>query len=399
MKVAQINSVCGSGSTGKISVAISKLLTEQGIDNVIFYVQGNSDYQFGEKYMYSDEVKWQALKAKVCGTYGFQTKRATHRLIKALDEFNPDMVQLHNLHGHNAHLGLLFSYLKERKIKIFWTFHDCWAFTGYCMYFDAAACDQWHINCKKCPQRKKYSWFFDRSSWLYKKKRTLLSGLDMTIITPSQWLAELVKKSFLANYPIRVIHNGIDLNVFYPRESNFREKYSIPDDKMILLGVANKWEKRKGLDVFVELAQRLDAKRYQIVLVGTNKSVDKQLPQNIISIHHTANQEELAEVYSAADIFVNPTREENYPSVNMEAIACGTPVLTFRTGGSPEILDDACGCVVEKDDIDGLEKEVIRICKMKPYSVESCMERAKHFDKNTKFQEYIKLYEVLNGEK
>lgn len=390
MKIAQINSVCGSGSTGKICVEISKLLTENGIDNVIFYAQGNSDYPLGKKYMGVGELKQQAFKAKVCGTYGFQAKRATQRLIKALDRFSPDVVQLHNLHGHNIHLELLFSYLKERKIKVFWTFHDCWAFTGYCMYFDIVKCERWITGCEKCPQRKKYSWIFDRSSSLFKKKRALFSNLDMTIITPSQWMAGLVKKSFLGDYPIKVTHNGIDLNIFCPRESNFREKNGISADKTVLLGVANKWEKRKGLDVFIKLAEKLDIDKYQIVLVGTNNSVDKQLPQNIISIHRTANQKELAEIYSAADYFINPTREDNFPTVNIEALACGTPVMTFDTGGSPEVLKNGCGCIISSDDLERLHSVIEN--KSTSFSRTACIKRATEFNCNEKFQEYLEYY-------
>ena len=390
MKVAQINSVCGSGSTGKICVSISRLMTEYGIDNVIFFVHGDNDYSLEKKYMSSSEVKVQALKAKVYGTYGFHAKRATQRLIEALDRFAPDVVQLHNLHGHNVHLGLLFSYLKERKIKVFWTFHDCWAFTGYCMYFDAIKCDRWITGCKNCPQRKKYSWVFDRSSWLFEKKRALFSGLDMTIITPSQWLADLVKKSFLGNYPVKVIYNGIDLDVFSPAESNFREKNGIAKDKKILLGIANKWEKRKGLDVFIKLAQRLDKEKYQIVLVGTDDIVDKQLPQHIISIHRTTNQKELAEIYSAVDYFINPTREDNFPTVNIEALACGTPVITFDTGGSSEALTDECGIVVEKDKFDGLCRAIED--GSINFTDEACLKRAALFNRENKFKEYIELY-------
>lgn len=391
MKVAQINSVCGSGSTGKICVAISRLLTGHGIDNVIFYVHGDNDYPLGEKYMSSTEVKVQALKAKVFGTYGFHTKHATLRLIEALERFAPDVVQLHNLHGHNVHLGLLFSYLRERKIKIFWTFHDCWAFTGYCMYFDMLKCSRWITGCENCPQRKKYSWVFDKSSWLFEKKKALFSGLDMTIITPSQWLADLVKKSFLENYPIKVIHNGIDLNVFYPRKSNFREKNGITKNKKILLGVANKWENRKGIDVFIKLAQQLDKEKYQIVLVGTTDIIDKQLPQHIISIHRTKAQNELAEIYSAADYFINPTREDNFPTVNIEALACGTPVITFDTGGSPEAVTDLCGCVIPCDDID----ELCRVLESKTVlSEQNCIARGKEFNQFEKFREYVEIYHL-----
>ena len=214
----------------------------------------------------------------------------------------------------------------------------------------------------------------------------------MTIVTPSQWLADLVKKSFLKDYPVKVINNGIDLSVFKPTESDFRQKHGI-GDKYMLLGVADSWGARKGLDVFIELSNRLDAAKYQIVLVGTNEVVDKQLPDNIISVHRTQDQKELAGIYSAANLFVNPTREENYPTVNMESIACGTPVLTFRTGGSPEIPDETCGAVVDCDDIDALESEIIRITKEKPFSQEACLKRAEAFDKDKLFREYVDLYE------
>ena len=215
----------------------------------------------------------------------------------------------------------------------------------------------------------------------------------MTIVTPSQWLAGLVKESYLKDYPVRVINNGIDVDVFKPSDSNFRVQHNIPTNKFILLGISFGWGKRKGLDVFVELANRLASNKYQIVLVGTDEKVDKLLPPNIISIHTTQNQKELAEIYTAADLFVNPTREENYPTVNMEALACGTPVLTFKTGGSPEIIDETCGSVVPCDDIDALESEIRRICETNPYSTEDCLKRAESFDMNLRFKEYVKLYE------
>lgn len=224
----------------------------------------------------------------------------------------------------------------------------------------------------------------------------MFSNLDLTIITPSQWLADLVKQSFLKNYPIQVINNGIDLQVFKPISSNFRQKYNISEDKYILLGVAFDWGMRKGLDVFIELSKRLDKNKFQIVLVGTDDSIDKMLPNSIISIHRTRDQNELAEIYSAADLFVNPTREENYPTVNMESIACGTPVLTFRTGGSPEILDEKTGYIVDCDDIDEMGRQIIRICKENVFSVDDCVAKAKSFDKDLRFKEYIDL---LLGEK
>jgi glycosyltransferase involved in cell wall biosynthesis len=204
----------------------------------------------------------------------------------------------------------------------------------------------------------------------------------------------LVGESFLKNFPIEVINNGIDLTVFAPKKSNFRETYKL-GDKKIVLGVAMLWSLAKGIDVFVRLAKSLP-EDYKIVLIGTNEDVDKMLPENIISIHRTQNQQELAEIYTAADVFVNPTREDTYPTVNMEALACGTPVLTFRTGGSPEMLDETCGSVVECDDIGALEKEIIRICTEKPYTAEACLQKAKEFDKNERFKEYVELYERVD---
>lgn len=393
MRIVQINTVCGSGSTGKICVAISELLTKEGIDNCILYASGNSIYPLGRRYMSPWEVKWQALKSRVLGNFGFNSKKATQRLLNQLDDISPDIVHLHNLHGHNVHLGMLFTYLKKKNIKVFWTFHDCWAFTGYCPHYDMVGCDQWQTaGCKKCPQRKHYSWFLDRSRYLFEKKKELFTGLDMTIITPSHWLADQVKQSFLHKCDVKVIHNGIDLSVFYPRESDFREKYKL-ENKFIVLGVAFDWGPRKGLDVFIELSQRLD-KRFQIVLVGTNDTVDKQLPGSIISIHRTQNQADLAEIYTAADVFVNPTREEVLGLTNIESLACGTPVITFKTGGSVECVDETCGCVVDKNDVKTMEEMIISICQTQPYLTSDCINKAEYFKADNKFWEYITQYKI-----
>ena len=227
----------------------------------------------------------------------------------------------------------------------------------------------------------------------FERKKKLFSGLNLTVVTPSRWLANLVKESFLKDYPVEVINNGIDLGVFRPTESDFRKKYGI-GDKKIVLDVAFGWDARKGLDVLLELAKRLPDD-YVIVLVGTDDAIDKTLPPNIISIHRTQNQRELAEIYTTADVFAIPTREDNYPTVNMEAIACGTPVITFRTGGSPEMVDGNTGSVVECDDVDALEREIIRICSDKPYSTEMCVEKAKSFDKYKRFKEYVSAYERI----
>ena len=392
MKLVQINGTCGSGSTGKICIAVSELLTKQGTENYILYNLGKSSYPLGIRYMSKPEIKFQALKSRVFGNYGFQSRRATKRLLAELERISPDVIHLHNLHSHNVHLGDLFSYLKKKKIKLFWTFHDCWAFTGYCPYYDIARCDKWaEKGCGSCPQKAQYSWFFDRSKNLFERKKQLFSGLNLTIITPSQWLADQVKMSFLKDYPVQVINNGIDLSMFYPRKTDFRKKYGV-ENKYILLGVAFDWGRRKGLDVFIRLAERLDPEKFQIVLVGTNDKVDKLLPENVISIHRTENQAQLAEIYSAADLFVNPTREENFPTVNMESLACGTPVLTFRTGGSPESLDEKTGAIVDCDDEESLYDVITQSEHQRPFEREACRNRGMLYNQQEKFLEYVELY-------
>ena len=233
--------------------------------------------------------------------------------------------------------------------------------------------------------------YFDNSKKMHRLKKQWFLGVeDMTIITPSKWLNDLVKQSFLKDYPAVVVNNGIDLDIFKPTESDFRKKYCL-EDKKIVLGVSFGWGYSKGLDVFIDLAKRLP-EDYKIVLVGTNDDTDKQLPESIISIHQTQNQAELAEIYSAADVFANPTREENYPTVNMEALACGTPVVTFRTGGSPEIIDENCGSVVDYNDKDAMLAEILRVCEEKPYSKSACLKRAEGFKLDDKFSKVVEMY-------
>lgn len=227
-----------------------------------------------------------------------------------------------------------------------------------------------------------------------KKKEWVTSVSQIYFVTPSQWLAELVQSSYLKGYPVTVINNGIDLGIFKPTSSDFKTRYKC-EGKHILLGVSFYWGKRKGLDVLIELSKRLGSD-YQIVLVGTNDKIDSLLPDNIISIHSTQNQGELAEIYSAADIFLNPTREENYPTVNMEAIACGTPVITFNTGGSSEILDENCGAVVPCDDIDSMEREIYRMIQQ-PYETDKILKKAKEFDAKDRYNEYVRLYRKIAG--
>lgn len=395
MNIVQINGGA-VGSTGKIMFGISAVCTDEKQETLCAAPEVSSGNKTGRNLYIiqnNNHRKINVLLDRITGRHNMHSKIATERLLKVISGFKPDIIQLHNLHEAYINLPMLFKYIKKHNIKTVWTLHDCWAFTGHCPYFDIVGCNKWKTGCYGCPQYKEYpKSLFDNSKYMYRLKKKWFTGVEnMTIVTPSEWLASLVKESYLKDYPVKVINNGIDLNVFKPTESDFRKKYAL-ENKYIVLGVAFGWGRRKGLDVFVELARRLDKEKYKVVLVGTDDNIDKLLPDNIISIHRTQNQTELAGIYTAADVFANPTREENYPTVNMEVLACGTPVVTFNTGGSPEMLDETCGAAVAKDDNDAMYNEIIRICEKKPYSLEACLKKARRFDMNERFKEYYDLY-------
>ena len=402
MVIAEINTL-PVGSTGKIMFDLAETARKHGHTVYTYSAKTfrrgmKNDYPERPYHIYYGSEAGNFVHKVLGGITGFNgyfSRHSTRKLIKQLEKQKIDVLHLHNLHEFCINLPMLFRWIKKNNVRVIWTLHDCWTFTGHCPYFTMVGCDKWKSGCGGCPQKNIYpKSYLDTTSFMWKKKKEWFTGVkDLTIVTPSEWLAGLVKDSFLSEYPVKVINNGIDLNVFKPTPSDFRETHGIIE-RVLLLGVAFGWGKRKGFDMFLELAKRLDD-RYQIVLIGTDDVVDRQLPSNIISIHRTNNQQELAEIYSAADVLVNPTREDNYPTVNMESIACGTPVLTFETGGSPEMVDSNTGAVVPCDDVDKLIREIKRICKEKPYSEQDCIRKARVFNKWTKFQEYIELYESV----
>lgn len=370
VRIVQINGGA-KGSTGKIMMGIADVARAQGHEVMCASPITTTNRDAGEDCGYYrigtfNSRRLNVALARITGFNGCFAWFETYKLLKKIDEFKPDIIHLHNLHDSYINLSMLFSYIKKHNVPTVWTLHDCWAFTGQCPHFTIVKCDKWKVGCHNCPQYKEYpASLYDNTKKMWQLKKKWFTGVkNMTIVTPSEWLAGLARESYLKQYPIEVINNGIDLNVFKPTHSNFRERYEIPAEKHIILGVSFAWGYRKGLDCFVEIAEKL-GEQYQIVLVGTDDEIDKNLPHNIISIHRTQNQKELAEVYSAADVFVMPTREENYPTVNMEAIACGTPVVTFDTGGSPEMLDDKTGIVVKANDIEATKKAIKDICEKK----------------------------------
>lgn len=398
MRIVQINGGA-KGSTGKIMMGIAEVARAQGHEVMCASPITTTNRDAGEDCGYYrigtfNSRRVNVALARITGFNGCFAWFETYKLLKKIDEFKPDIIHLHNLHDSYINLPMLFSYIKKHNVPTVWTLHDCWSFTGQCPHFTIAKCDRWKAGCHNCPQYKEYpASLYDNTKKMWQLKKKWFTGVkNMTIVTPSEWLAGLAKESYLKEYRIQVINNGIDLDVFKPTHSNFREQYGIPGDKYIVLGVSFAWGYRKGLDCFAEMAEKLGDK-YQIVLVGTDGEIDKKLPHNIISIHRTQNQKELAEVYSAADVFVMPTREENYPTVNMEAIACGTPVVTFDTGGSPEMLDDKTGIVVEANDIEATKKAIKDICEKKKCNDEEyIVAYSKNFDMKKRFAEYIELY-------
>lgn len=393
MKVVEINSVV-YGSTGKAMLQIAQAVRKNGGEAYTFS-EGRSGleapdghYFFGSRF----ENLIHRLYSVTTGISCTGSRIGTKKLISKLREINPDVIHLHNLHGWYINIPMLFDFIRKNHVKTIWTLHDCWGFTAQCSHFTVEKCDKWKTGCFDCPRYKLYPYtWVDRTQKMWKLKKEWLTGVeDLTIVTPSKWLAELVKQSFLREYPVKVINNGINLSVFQPTPSDFREKTKLID-KRIVLGVASGWTDRKGLDVFVELSKRLDPSVYQIVLVGTDNAVDKQLPKSIISIHRTQNQKELAEIYTAADVFVNPTREDNFPTVNMEALACGTPVVTFDTGGSKEILNEMVGAYVPAGDIEGLERRIHHFCSVQSNHKNYEIAAAK-YDEKRRYEEYVIIY-------
>ena len=390
MKIFQINSTCGYGSTGRIAVDILKEVEKNGGEGIIAYGRNTApDGVNSYKITTETDVKVHGVLSRITDRQGFYSTSATKKLIEKIKEYNPDIIHLHNVHGYYLNIKTLFEFLKEYNKPIVWTLHDCWAFTGHCAYFSFRGCEKWKTECNNCPLKKDYpsSLVLDNSQKNFNEKKELFTSLDnVTLVTPSVWLADLVKESYLKKFSVKVINNGIDLNKFKPTKSDFREKNGL-ENKQIILGVASVWEERKGLKDFIELSKNLTDDQ-QIILVGLNDSQLADLPKNIIGIKRTNSIDELAQLYSVADVFVNTTYEDNYPTTNLEAISCGTPVITYRTGGSPESVAEGNGFVVEKGDIPAVVEALKR--------VDGCKTETKdNFDASLRYKEYVDLYKAL----
>lgn len=394
-KLVQINVTC-NGSTGRIMEQIQKKAEEEGWETYSFFGRGKPSnekcYKIGNKF----GIMWDVFLTRVFDKHGHSNKIATKKLIKKIEEINPDVIQLHNIHGYYINIQILFEYLKECNKKIVWTLHDCWAFTGHCAHFTCPKCDKWKKGCKgKCLRKNDYPkcLFKSNTESEYNLKKELFSNINnLTIITPSNWLAKLVKESFLNKYEIKVINNGIDLSIFKPTKTiDVRKKYNIPRNKKIILGVASVWNRAKGLDEFIKLNEIIDTDQYIVALVGLKNKQIKKLPRNIIGIQRTENLEELTNLYTESFVFVNPTLEDNFPTTNLEAMACGTPVITYKTGGSGECITSEAGQVVNTKDYKKLNDAIKKI-NQSNIEKEKCIDIAQRYNANEKYLEYIDIY-------
>lgn len=388
MKVLLINSVCGTGSTGKICVDLYNGLTNLGHNCCIAYGRGDNKsnintYKIGNKL----EILLHVLESRLFDNHGFASRKATEDFILFIEEYDPDIINLHNVHGYYLNIEILFEYLKKKNIPLVWTFHDAWPFSGHAAYID-------YLEDKELPKKninfkERFSYpksFIDKSAINWEKKKRIFSNLNnCTIVTPSNWLNKMTKNSFFKCYDIITINNGIDLS----RYKEKTEDYSINEkSKKNILAVANVWEKRKGLDDVIYFCNNLD-NNYNFTIVG---GVKKKLPSSVTHINRTDNVDVLIDLYKKADVFINPTYQDNFPTTNIESLAAGTPVITYDTGGSGEIIDKNTGFIVKQGSRSDFIEKIVSIKKDKNVS-EYCKSRALKYNKDVMVNSYIKLYQ------
>lgn len=391
MRLLQINSVYEFGSTGRIVKDIHLEALKKGIESFVAYGRGQNENNKLIKIGSNKDLIYHGLKTRFFDQHGLASKNATRKFIEQIQDLKLDIIHLHNIHGYYFNYPIFFEYLKKNDIKVIWTMHDCWAFTGHCTHYTFAECNKWETHCEKCPELRRYpkSLKFDNSYNNFEQKKKSFRGLsNLIIVTDSNWLSDQLGKSFLNNYPILTIHNGIDLDVFRPVKSDFKERYKIIDKK-IILGVASVWSKRKGLDYFLEISKLLREDEI-IVLVG----IEIKNHPKIISIKRTSDVQELVEIYSSADVFFNPTLEETFGLVNIEAMACGAPVVSFDSGGTPETICKNFGILINTRDVRKILEQLRKTYALKfNYKDEEITQLSKEFDMKNTLKKVFELYD------
>ena len=399
MRVFSINTVCGTGSTGTIVRDIADMLLDQQHQPLIAYGFGHAcNIDKSATYKIHSKADYYAhnLRARITDHTGLYSKGPTKKLIHRIKEFNPDLIHLHNIHGYYLNYEILFSYFKEAGIPVIWTIHDCWPFTGHCTHFSLAGCYQWQQQCYNCTQLKRYPKCYfagDVYGNYLRKKEAFCNVPNLTLVTPSQWLAEVVKSSFLKEYPVEVIPNGIDLEVFNSDSDVLKDKHG-SNGKIRILGVASHWNEAKGLYDFFKLSEKLDEK-YQLYLVGLNNDQMKKKPSSVIALPRTSSTQELVSYYSSADIFINLSYEETMGMTTVEAMACGTPVIVYNRTALPETLSEGCGEAVEAGNITAVVRAIERISGSKADRKKILLLRASMFEKNRQYQKYLDLYKSV----
>lgn len=400
----QVNSAVNFSSTGKIVEQLGDAAQKDGWQTYVAH---------GARYVRDSllrdlciesaaEEMLHGLYSKCFDAHGLGSVYSTKRFVKKIEELKPDIIHLHNIHGYYLSYPILFEYLGKTDIPVVWTLHDCWPVTGHCAYFDLANCEKWKTGCHECALKGQYpASLIDQSQKNYCRKKYYFNlPQNMTIVPVSKWEEKVVKNSFLKDYPTQVIYSGIDLKLFKPTESTLRKDMGLANN-FVILGVASGWGKEGRLNGFLELRKRLNH-RYKIILVGLTKEQIGAMPEGIIGIERTNNVEELSALYTMTDVFVNPTMQDSFGLTSVEALACGSPSITYRSGGSPETIDEKTGLVVERGNADELAKAVVTIeqslksCTSDRYGKEVCRKRAvDHFNKYERYQDYIDLYNSL----
>lgn len=406
-RIVQINPVLRtSTSTGRIMQEIGALAESAGWHNWCAYGKGRDGIRTCTTDILPVGDKWSTalhgLITRAFDSHGLGSSRATREFVKTLEAINPDIIHIHNIHGYFLNYQIFFDYLKYSRAKVIWTVHDCWLYTGHCYHYSFIGCDAWKRGCGKCPQRGAFprSLFIDRSRKNFIDKKLSFTSIPkerMVIVPVSEWMRNEMSHSFLRDYPFQVIHNGIDTSVFRPCNGlKIREKLGIGEDKKIILGLTSIWCAEKGLDDFIQLSKMLNDNEI-IVMVGVDARTAKRLPASIKWLRRTENIDMLAQLYSEALAFVNPTYQDNYPTVNLEAISCGTPVVTYRTGGSVESITPATGRIVEQGDVEGILLSVREIGNLgKDNFTQACRDYAlANFRKEDRYNDYLRLYERL----
>lgn len=394
MKIVAINTVAEVyNAPGRIMTDICRAINDNGGDALAVYGRGEpplgiNSYHMGGKFDFYSHT----LKSRITDSEGLHSVVATRKMLDEVERFEPDIVHLHNLHGHYLNYRLLFDWLKTTGVPVVWTLHDCWAFTGHCAYYSSVKCNGWLTGCKQCKHIREYPRsYIDRARYNFAKKTDVFTSLDrLTIVPVSQWLANEVASSFLNKYSVKVIPNGIATDIFRRVPAEFRSR------TFRILGVASNWENRKNLQFFIDLAY--NSPTAIVYLAGRlSRKQRKKLPKNILLVGEVKDCQEMAHVYSSVDMFINASDSETFGMTTIEAMSCGLPVIVNNTTALPEVIAGDSAFVT---DIRDKKKVLTLIEKIKneiiPLKTETSLEHVRaNYDVSVMVSAYIQLFKNI----